>query len=216
MRRTAIFALVGAVVLAALVVVTLVPRDLAQSGSKGKAASKKIPLQTYVFTGTVTQVGEDFVTVDVKEANKAGRSFVDKQESKQVKFVVAKGTKRTKGTKIELNDAEANLADLAAWDTAVVQAKEPKGATSFTARVIEAQSPEPVSYFQDADGDGLGAGEAAQYAPNRVPDGYVDVGGDNCPEVANADQADSDGDGTGDACDAPTEGAAPSVEVTSQ
>jgi len=187
-----------------------VPRDEAQSGSKGKSASKKTPLQTYVFTGTVTQVGEDFVTVDVKEANKAGQSFLDKQESKQVKFVIAKGTK------IQLNDAEANLADLAAWDAAVVQAKEPKGATSFTARVVEAQSPEPVSYYQDADGDGLGAGDAAQYAPNRVPEGYVDVGGDNCPEVANADQADSDGDGTGDACDAPAEGAAPSVEVTSQ
>ena len=211
MRPTAIFALAGAVVLAVLFAgsTLLTPQDEAESGSKGKPASKKIPLQTYVFTGTVTQVGEDSVTMDVKEANKAGRSFVDEQ----VKFIVAPGTK---GTRIQLNDAEANLADLAAWDAAVVQAKEPKGATSFTARVVEAQSPEPVSYYQDGDGDGIGAGDAAQHAPNRVPEGYVDVGGDNCPEVANADQADSDSDGTGDACDEPTEGAAPSVEVTSQ
>jgi len=40
-----------------------------------------------------------------------------------------------------------------------------------------------LSYTDDADGDG-------------VADGY-----DNCPFVANRDQADSDGDGVGDACD---------------
>lgn len=36
-------------------------------------------------------------------------------------------------------------------------------------------------------------------------DGRAD-GVDNCPNVANADQADTDGDGVGDACDTPTGG----------
>ncbi|MDQ4065544.1 MAG: thrombospondin type 3 repeat-containing protein, partial [Actinomycetota bacterium] len=38
--------------------------------------------------------------------------------------------------------------------------------------------------------------------PDTDDDGVPDAA-DNCPNVANADQADSDGDGTGDACDTP-------------
>jgi hypothetical protein len=48
---------------------------------------------------------------------------------------------------------------------------------------------------------------------DAVPDGIVDVDGDgiwshidNCPEVANADQADTDGDGEGDSCDGDDDG----------
>ncbi len=47
----------------------------------------------------------------------------------------------TAETKIELDGEEATLADLEAGDLVAVQSKAPKGATSFTARVIDAQSP---------------------------------------------------------------------------
>jgi hypothetical protein len=51
--------------------------------------------------------------------------------------------------------------------------------------------------------------------PDIDGDGVADVE-DNCPEVANADQADVDGDGQGDACDegAPMDTTPPRVEST--
>ena len=51
---------------------------------------------------------------------------------------------------------------------------------------------------RDLDGDGL----IDAMDPDGDGDGVDDVG-DNCREVANPDQADTDGDGDGDACDAP-------------
>ncbi len=69
----------------------------------------------------------------------------------------------------------------------------------------------------DSDGDGLGDQQECPNAPNcpdsdgdGTPD-YMDTdgdndgvadGADNCPLIANTDQADSDGDGIGDACEA--------------
>jgi hypothetical protein len=60
------------------------------------------------------------------------------------------------------------------------------------------------SRFRFASGDGIG--DACDPCPN---DSTNDADGDgvcgdvdNCPDVANADQADGDGDGAGDACDA--------------
>lgn len=58
----------------------------------------------------------------------------------------------------------------------------------------------------DADNDGLTNAEEAAIGTDKLDsdsddDGYVD-GSDNCPSAANDDQLDTDGDETGDACDA--------------
>ena len=90
----------------------------------------------------------------------------------------------------------------------VVQAKAPAGANSsttsgFAAQVLDAKTP-PAPYYHDADGDGIGAGEAEWYAPGDEPSVWVSRGGpDNCPEASNADQTDTDADGIGDSCEAP-------------
>ncbi len=56
-------------------------------------------------------------------------------------------------------------------------------------------------YWIDVDEDGWGAGEPEFFCPDEILPGYVDNGDDNCPDIYNPDQADSDGDGIGDACD---------------
>jgi hypothetical protein len=60
--------------------------------------------------------------------------------------------------------------------------------------------------FPDADGDG--EADDVDNCPDTANADQADGDGDgvgdvcdNCPEVANADQADADGDGTGDACE---------------
>ncbi|PPK87536.1 putative secreted protein (Por secretion system target) [Neolewinella xylanilytica] len=55
-------------------------------------------------------------------------------------------------------------------------------------------------YYADFDGDGYGDPNNSITACT-APQDYVIDGSDNCPEVANADQMDSDGDGIGNTCD---------------
>jgi len=105
---------------------------------KGKpATTKKAPLVTYVFEGTIASVDgtTSTVAVDVVEANAAAQSFV----GGQVSFAVSEATK------IKLDEAKAALSELETGDAVVVQAKAPAGTTSFSARIISAQSAQVVS-----------------------------------------------------------------------
>ncbi|WP_412061364.1 thrombospondin type 3 repeat-containing protein [Rubrivirga sp. IMCC45206] len=81
------------------------------------------------------------------------------------------------------NELGYQVAIDAANNVALVSALQrpgvPSGTAGSTGRVYEFS----LVFVQDADGDG------------------VDDDADNCPAVANPDQADADGDGTGDACD---------------
>ena len=107
----------------------------AKEGGEGPKSNK---LVTYNFQGTIASVDEATrtVVVNVEEANKAARYSLGEQVvGRQVSFAA------TAETKIELDDAQATLAELHSGNLVTVQAKEPKGATSFTARVIDAQTP---------------------------------------------------------------------------
>ena len=60
-------------------------------------------------------------------------------------------------------------------------------------------------YYADLDGDGFGDPNNSQLACEQPAD-YVLDNTDNCPAIANADQADLDNDGIGDVCDTDADG----------
>lgn len=131
MKRVAVLALVGV-----LAVVLAAGAAVAAPGKGKEGTAKKDKVVTYTLFGTVTAVGEDSVTVDVEKGNKAAR----------VKFVGQEPATFAVGseTKIERNDEEAVLADIQVGDEAKIQSKAPASATTFTARQLQAEGPEPV------------------------------------------------------------------------
>jgi hypothetical protein len=110
---------------------------------KGQPTQKKVPTVAYVFEGTVASVDElnATVTVEVQEANKFGNSYLQSQGTTQVTVKV-----NPTATKIIKNDARATLGEIASGDEIVVKDRAIKGATSFIADMIVANSPvvEPI------------------------------------------------------------------------
>jgi len=58
-----------------------------------------------------------------------------------------------------------------------------------------------TKWYRDLDRDGLGAASEGTRTSCTQPAGYLRDGSDNCGRIANRDQADSNGDGVGDACE---------------
>ena len=144
MKKTALLALIGALVVA-LVAGTAVAKPGSDNSGKKKV--------TYVFHGTVTALTqavtdpntglpipdpntglpvEDSVTVDVKQGNKAARTFVAANGNPQT-FKVDANT--------EVNESEdATLADVVVGDRVKVQVKAPPSATALTARQLQVKN----------------------------------------------------------------------------
>lgn len=57
------------------------------------------------------------------------------------------------------------------------------------------------TWYRDIDGDGFGTAEDGTLVACDSPAGYALLSGDNCPGIANPDQADSNGNDIGDACE---------------
>ena len=194
MRRFMVFALAGALMVA------MVSGVAFAKGKPAKKPPKKTPTVAHVFQGEVLSVDADSVVVSVEKGNDFAKPFFGKQ------LDIAANAK----TKVVEDDVKTTLSDLEAGDAVVLKSMAPRGSQAFTANMIVATSPTALYYF-DADGDGIGAGEAEEFVVDEQPEGYVSEGGDNCAEVANADQLDSDTNGVGDACEPVAEEPAPAV-----
>jgi hypothetical protein len=111
-----------------------------------------------------------------------GNSFAQSYAGQQVDFSA------NDSTKVVQDDEEAALSDLDGDDGVLVRA--PKSRVSdFAAGKI------PIAYYSD------GADEPKYSFAGEKPEDYVGIGGDICPDAANPEQVDADGDGIGDACD---------------
>lgn len=117
---------------AALVLALVASAADAKGREAGKDKGRKAPVVTYVFKGTVASISEGSVTVDVEKGNKFAKVYA----GDQVELAV------NEATKLRKDDAPVLLSDLSQGDEIVVKARELKGATSFTARMLVAQTPE--------------------------------------------------------------------------
>ncbi len=58
-----------------------------------------------------------------------------------------------------------------------------------------------VAWYRDVDGDGIGSATDGTLVSCSPPTGYVLTNGDNCPQIANPNQADINSNGIGDVCE---------------
>jgi hypothetical protein len=70
---------------------------------------------------------------------------------------------------------------------------------------VDESAVDAVTVFGDEDADGVGQVELV-YTGCRPPPGHVNRAGDNCPRLANPNQADTNHNGIGDACEADLDG----------
>ena len=101
----------------------------------GTAAAKgAVKNKTYNFKGTVTAVAEDgsSVSVEVTGGNKRAREAAEGQEQPMV-FPVSENTK------VEIDEQDAAVTDIAVGDPVQVQSKAPAGADEFPARKISVE-----------------------------------------------------------------------------
>ncbi len=151
MKKTALLALIGALMVALVAGAAVAKPGSGNSGSGSDNSGKK--KVTYVFHGAVTALTqavtdpntglpipdpntglpvEDSVTVDVKQGNKAARTFVAANGNPQT-FKVDANT--------EVNESEdATLADVVVGDRVKVQVKAPPSATALTARQLQVKN----------------------------------------------------------------------------
>ena len=146
MKKAMILSVVAALVLALMAGTAIAKPD--KSKGKGIGKGKGPAVVTYVFKGTVADVttpttdpetgetvGSNAITVDVTGGNNATKQLLGSQT-----FSV------DEATKINLDDEEgATLDQIGEGYEVVVQSKAPAGTTSgFVARIISAETPEPV------------------------------------------------------------------------
>ena len=139
-----IFVLVLAATLA-LTMTAGVAQAKGKPAGAGKPAQKKVPTVAYVFEGTVASVDalNGTVTVEVKQANKFANAYLESQSTESqraTQVTVNVDTEGEDATKIRKDDAGATLEHIALGDEIVVNDRTTKGATSFTAGIIVANT----------------------------------------------------------------------------
>src|SRR5215210_5501382 len=120
-----------------------------QATDKGGEGKKQDQGTSYVFKGTVAQNGVDGSPLEVKveKANNGAQSFV----GKNLKLDTSSDTEiYLDDADVERSELDAKLPDLKAGYEVVIQAKAPKDATKFTARLISAEA----SNTEDANTEG--------------------------------------------------------------
>jgi len=99
-------------------------------------------------------------------------------------------------------DADGDAFGASASGTAV-QCTQPAGFTLSNTDCNDnsAQINPNTTWYRDTDGDGFGHAPNGTLVQCLQPAGYVLASGDNCPGIANANQADVNNNGVGDVCD---------------
>jgi hypothetical protein len=76
----------------------------------------------------------------------------------------------------------------------------PGTAVQFGTATFDLGSPQ-TPWYRDVDGDGIGSAADGVVTDCNAPVGYSPLNGDNCPQIANPNQADVNSNGIGDVCE---------------